>query len=69
MVALRQRLSAFKDLRCSVRNAPSFNIGGGNFEIDFSILGPELAPLARYGEELRERAPSSWAASSTRTRR
>ena len=56
MVALRQRLSAFKDLRCSVRNAPSFNIGGGSFEIDFSILGPELAPLARYGDELRERA-------------
>ncbi len=56
MVALRQRLSALKDLRCSVRNAPSFNIGGGSFEIDFSILGPELGPLARYGEELRERA-------------
>jgi HAE1 family hydrophobic/amphiphilic exporter-1 len=56
MVALRQRLAAFKDLRCSVRNAPSFNIGGGSFEIDFSILGPELGPLARYGEELKQRA-------------
>jgi len=56
MVALRQRLSKFKDLRCSVRNAPSFNIGGGSFEIDFSILGPELGALARYGDDLKERA-------------
>jgi HAE1 family hydrophobic/amphiphilic exporter-1 len=56
MVALRQRLAAFRDLRCSVRNAPSFNIGGGSFEIDFSILGPELGALARYGEDLKARA-------------
>jgi len=56
MVALRQRLSAFKDLRCSVRNAPSFNIGGGMFEIDFSILGPQLEALASYGNQLKERA-------------
>jgi HAE1 family hydrophobic/amphiphilic exporter-1 len=39
-----------------VRNAPSFNIGGGNFEIYFSILGPDLVELARLGEELRNRA-------------
>ena len=56
MLALRARLAAFKDLRCSVRNAPSFNIGGGSFEIDFSILGPDIVQLARYGEELKERA-------------
>ncbi|MBK7642501.1 MAG: efflux RND transporter permease subunit [Planctomycetes bacterium] len=56
MLALRKRLAALPDLRCSVRNAPSFNIGGGSFEIDFSILGPELVPLAQYGEELKRRA-------------
>ncbi|MCE9593976.1 MAG: efflux RND transporter permease subunit [Planctomycetes bacterium] len=53
MVDVRKRLSKFKDLRCSVRNAPSFNIGGGNFEIDFSILGPDLEQLAKYGDQLR----------------
>ena len=56
MVALRARLAAYKDLRCSVRNAPSFNIGGGSFEVDFSILGPDLVQLAKYGEELKARA-------------
>jgi HAE1 family hydrophobic/amphiphilic exporter-1 len=53
MVDVRKRLAKFRDLRCSVRNLQSFNIGGGNFEIDFSILGPDLEALARYGEALR----------------
>ncbi len=56
MVAVRRALAAFPELRSSVRNVPSFNIGGGNFEIDFSILGPDLVALADYGEELRRRA-------------
>ncbi len=56
MLEVRSRLARFEDLRCSVRNAPSFNIGGGNFEIDFSILGPELERLAAFGQELRSRA-------------
>ncbi len=56
MVAVRRALARYPELRCSVRNAPSFNIGGGNFEIDFSILGPDLGELARYGEELRRRS-------------
>lgn len=56
MSDLRRRLAPFKDLRCSIRNAPSFNIGGGSFEVDFSILGPDLESLARYGNELRARA-------------
>ena len=56
MVEVRKRLAKYKDLRCAVRNPPSFNIGGGNFEIDFSILGPDLAQLSRYANELRERA-------------
>ncbi len=56
MLEVRAKLARYPDLRCSVRNAPSFNIGGGTFEIDFSILGPDLVALARYGEELRKRS-------------
>ncbi len=56
MVALRQRLRAIEGLRFSVRNIPSFSIGGGNFEIDFSILGPDLEELTAFGAELLRRA-------------
>lgn len=59
MVDVRRRLAKFRELRCSVRNLTSFNIGGGNFEIDFSILGPDLEALARYGEELKQRAATA----------
>jgi len=53
MQEVRKRLRKYRDLRCSVRNAPSFNIGGGNFEIDFVLRGPELEALAEYAEQLR----------------
>ena len=56
MTDVRKRLSKYKDLRCAVRNAPSFNIGGGNFEIDFALLGPDLETLAKYADELRQRS-------------
>ena len=56
MVEVRKRLARWPDLRCSVRNAPSFNIGGGNFEIDLALLGPELEPLAKYADALRLRS-------------
>ena len=56
MTDVRKRLAKYEDLRCAVRNAPSFNIGGGNFEIDFAILGPDLEELARYANELRDRS-------------
>jgi HAE1 family hydrophobic/amphiphilic exporter-1 len=56
MQEVRRRLTRIPDLRFSVRNAPSFNIGGGSFDIDFVIRGPDLTALARYGETLRERA-------------
>ncbi|HKO89685.1 MAG TPA: efflux RND transporter permease subunit, partial [Polyangiaceae bacterium] len=56
MQEVRKRLKKFPELRCSVRNFPSFNIGGGNFEIDFAIQGPDLLALERYANELRERA-------------
>jgi HAE1 family hydrophobic/amphiphilic exporter-1 len=56
MVEIRRRLGRFTDLRPSVRNVPSFNIGGGPSEIDFVLLGPELEPLAGYIERLRQRS-------------
>ena len=57
MQEVRRRLRKFPDLRTSVRNAPSFNIGGGGWEIDFVLRGPELEALAEYAERLRQRAP------------
>jgi HAE1 family hydrophobic/amphiphilic exporter-1 len=56
MQQVRMRLRKFTDLRISVRNLPSFNIGGGNWDINFNIRGPDLAALASYGEELRIRS-------------
>ena len=56
MQEVRQRLRKFRDMRIQVRNIPGFNIGGGSFDIDYVLRGPELSTLARYGEELRERA-------------
>ncbi|MCC7193231.1 MAG: efflux RND transporter permease subunit [Phycisphaeraceae bacterium] len=53
MLAIRKKLAQYSDLRTSVRNYPSFNIGGGNFDIDFAIRGPELSVLAAKAEELR----------------
>ena len=56
MQEVRRRLGKFRDMRIQVRNIPGFNIGGGSFDIDYVLRGPELTTLARYGEELRERA-------------
>jgi HAE1 family hydrophobic/amphiphilic exporter-1 len=53
MQEIRKRLAKYAPLRFSVRNAPSFNIGGGNNDIDFGIKGPELEQLSKYAEELR----------------
>jgi HAE1 family hydrophobic/amphiphilic exporter-1 len=57
MREVRQRLRRFTDVRVSVRNPPSFNVGGGSFEVDFVLRGPDLVALAEYGERLRRRAP------------
>ncbi|HXF04524.1 MAG TPA: efflux RND transporter permease subunit, partial [Blastocatellia bacterium] len=56
MQEVRRRLRKYPDLRTSVRNVPSFNIGGGNFEIDFVIRGPDLHQLAAYAERLRKQS-------------
>ena len=57
MQEIRTRLRKFKDLRTSVRNARSINIGGGGSEIDFVLRGPDLPTLVKYAEELRQKAP------------
>jgi HAE1 family hydrophobic/amphiphilic exporter-1 len=56
MRATRQRLRRFKDLRVAIRNIQSFNIGGGNYELEFVFRGPDLEQLAGYAEKLRLRA-------------
>src|SRR5204863_3125860 len=48
MQEVRRRMAKYSPLRFSVRNAPSFNIGGGQQDIDFVIRGPELVALAKY---------------------
>jgi HAE1 family hydrophobic/amphiphilic exporter-1 len=58
MAHIRAKLRKYPELRTSVRNARSFNIGGGRSEIDFVIRGPDLQALARYAEELRVRSQS-----------
>src|SRR5882762_9139157 len=54
---VRQRMRKFRDIRVTVRNIPGFNIGGGSFDIDFVIRGPDLVALADYGERLRRSTP------------
>jgi HAE1 family hydrophobic/amphiphilic exporter-1 len=54
--AVRRRLREYRDLRTLVRNRPAFNIGSGNFEIEFVIRGPELEVLSAYAERLRSQS-------------
>ncbi len=56
MQELRRGLRGIPDLRVSVRPFAAFNIGGGNFDIDLAIRGPELEKLAEYTETLRLRS-------------
>ena len=65
----RRSCASSATCRILVRNIPAFNIGGGSFDIDFVLRGPDLEALAAYAEELRTRAIASWAASSTPTPR
>ena len=69
MQQVRQKMRKFRDFRILVRNIPGFNIGGGSFDIDFVIRGPDLEPalqVRRGAPDARDRA---WAASPTRTPR
>ena len=57
MQEMRRRLRKFAPLRAGVRNAPSFNFGGGGrSDIDFNLRGPDLNQLVAYAEELRDRS-------------
>jgi len=56
MMALRQRFRKFTDLRTQVRNIAGFNIGGGTFDVDLALRGPELEKLGEYGETLKRKA-------------
>ncbi len=55
---IRRRARQFADVRVSVRaSSSSINLGGPNFQIDFSLMGPDLESLARYADALRLKAP------------
>ncbi len=55
MQEVRARLRKYAHLRTNVRNAPSFNIGGGFLDIDFVLRGPDLVALSKYAEQLRDK--------------
>jgi HAE1 family hydrophobic/amphiphilic exporter-1 len=54
---VRRRLKAFPDVRASIRNPQTINLGGPNNDIDFALLGPDLQSLTDYADTLRRRAP------------
>jgi len=54
--AIRQQLRKFPDVRGQIRNPQTFSGGGPNFDIDFSLLGPDLNVLFDYAERLRTNA-------------
>jgi HAE1 family hydrophobic/amphiphilic exporter-1 len=58
MQEVRRKVRKYRDLRVSVRNIVGFNIGGGSFDIDFVLKGPDLKALSTYAESLRDRQES-----------
>ena len=56
MQELRGRFRKFRDIRAQVRNIAGFNIGGGTFDIDLALRGPELEKLGEYGAILKDKA-------------
>ncbi|MSU26859.1 MAG: efflux RND transporter permease subunit [Pedosphaera sp.] len=54
---VRTRLRKIPGVRVSARpSGGSINLGGPNYEIDFSILGPDLESLSKIAEDLRARS-------------
>ncbi len=54
---VRTKLKKIPGVRVSARpTTGSINLGGPNYDIDFSILGPDLESLSKYAEELRSRS-------------
>jgi HAE1 family hydrophobic/amphiphilic exporter-1 len=58
MQEVRGRVRKYRDLRIAARNIAGFNIGGGSFEVDFVLRGPDLQVLSAYAERLRDRQES-----------
>jgi HAE1 family hydrophobic/amphiphilic exporter-1 len=57
MQEIRQRLRKLSDVRVSLRGGQgSISAGGPGFEIDFSLLGPDLEVLLAAAEKLRARS-------------
>jgi HAE1 family hydrophobic/amphiphilic exporter-1 len=56
MDEIGRRLAGLPDLRISVRNQRSMNLGGGPFPLDVAIRGPDLPTLAEAIERLRVQA-------------
>ncbi|MBL8736608.1 MAG: efflux RND transporter permease subunit [Planctomycetes bacterium] len=56
MTEIERRLRGLPDVRVSVRNQRSMNLGGGPFPLDFAIRGPDLRTLADAIEQLRVEA-------------
>lgn len=56
MQQLRREMRTLPDIRVSIRPFAAFNIGGGNFDIDLAIRGPELSKLAEYTETVQKRS-------------
>lgn len=57
MQMIRKRLAILQDVRLSLRGGQgSISTGGPGFEIDFSLLGPDLETLLGYAEKLRARS-------------
>lgn len=55
---VRDRLRKLPHLRVAVRSGnSSISLGGPSFEVDYSLLGPDLESLYQYAEELRKKAP------------
>lgn len=58
MQLIRERLRGLGPVRAAVRGGGgSISVGGPPFEIDFSLLGPDLDVLLGFAEALRARAP------------
>jgi len=55
MTAIDRILRTFPDIRGSVRNFQSFDLGGAPFDIDFVVRGPDLRELYEIGEGIRQR--------------
>jgi HAE1 family hydrophobic/amphiphilic exporter-1 len=56
MNVVQQRLRKLTDVRVTVSNQRSINLGGGPFPLDFAIRGPDLPILADRIERLRTEA-------------